>query len=235
MGAGTARTAAPEQLLKLAIVAVDIARVGIVDAMVDSGAMVSVVRKDFVQKLLKEENKTGGFILGFDKTRVPIFGEIQLTVRFGCKVVDLTRVKVVEQSVYPIILGAEWIEKGDVIIYASNGRLMAQVRTSDVNAALSTLINIPSFNPRQTEVDPKLNDLYTGVVLDQDPIDVSRNGSTDVVGHTPLLDRPQQTLYRPSETWNRGLEIIEEQLEEIESEKGMMDFLGAITLEESGK
>ena len=75
MGAGAARTIAPDRLPRLAIVTVDIARIGAVEAMVDSGAMVSVVRIDVVRKLLREENRVEEFIVGFDKTRVRVVGE----------------------------------------------------------------------------------------------------------------------------------------------------------------
>lgn len=72
MGSGAAQLQALEPLLKLAVVFVDVARIGVVAAMVDSGAMVSVVRKDVVLKLLREENRMGGFIVGFDKKQVEV-------------------------------------------------------------------------------------------------------------------------------------------------------------------
>lgn len=128
MGAG------PAQLLKLdprptklAVVTVNVARVGDVVAMVDSGAMVCVVRRDIVEKLLKEENLFGGFVVGFDKAKVAVVGEIPLTIRFGGQVVELRRVKVVKNSLYDMILGAEWIEKGNIVIFGDSGRLMARV------------------------------------------------------------------------------------------------------------
>ena len=136
MGAGAARTIAPDRLPRLAIVTVDIARIGAVEAMVDSGAMVSVVRIDVVRKLLREENRVEGFIVGFDKTRVRVVGEMELTVRFKCQVANLRRVKVVESSVYEMILGAEWIAKSNIVICAAEGRLVARVRTSVIDAAL---------------------------------------------------------------------------------------------------
>lgn len=73
---------------KLAVVTVNIARIGDVLAMVDSGSMVGVVRRHVVENLFKDENKLGGFVVGFDKGKVPIIGEMALTVRFGDHVVD---------------------------------------------------------------------------------------------------------------------------------------------------
>ena len=71
MGAGPAQLLIPgPQPTKLAVVTVSVARVGDVVAMVDSGAMVCVVRRDIVEKLLKEENLSGGFVIGFDRARV---------------------------------------------------------------------------------------------------------------------------------------------------------------------
>ncbi len=129
----------------------------------ESGAMVSVVRKDVVEKFLKEENKTGGFIIGFDKTRVQVLGEMELTVRFGCQVADLRRVKVVENSVYVMILGAEWIEKSNIIIFAVKGQLVAQVRTDIIDSALLTIKTPPLIEQNAANCKSPWKELITGV------------------------------------------------------------------------
>ena len=92
------------------MVTVNVARVGDVVAMVDSGAMVCVVRRDMV--------------------------DVALTVRYGDKVVDLRRVKVVESSLYDLILGTEWIEKGNVVIFGDSRRLSVHVLSDERRASL---------------------------------------------------------------------------------------------------
>ncbi|KZS20857.1 Uncharacterized protein APZ42_012348 [Daphnia magna] len=105
----------------LALIGVHIARVGPVEAMVDTGAMFSVIEKRMIQHLLKEEFLVGGTLLSFNKERVPIVGEIPLTVRFKDRVVDLQKVRVVEQALFPLILGVDWMGKSNVGVRPSPG------------------------------------------------------------------------------------------------------------------
>lgn len=42
--------------------------------------------------------------MGFDKEKVPLIDEMALTVRFGDQVVDLQKVKVVDNCQYDMIL-----------------------------------------------------------------------------------------------------------------------------------
>ena len=135
MGAGPARPSIilVPQPTKLAIVTVNVAQVGD-DAMVDSGNMVSVIRKDVVVKILSEENKFGIHVVVFDRMKVPVIGEIALTVRFEGRTEDLQRVKVDENSLCDLIL---WSRK-EMVIYAENGRLLAHVRPR----ALDVLVSI---------------------------------------------------------------------------------------------
>lgn len=98
----------------LALIEVHVARVGPVKAMVDTGAMYSVIETKMVQHLLKDEHLTGGTLLSFNKERVAVVGEISLTIRFKDRVVDLHKVRVVEQSLFPLILGVDWMGKSNV-------------------------------------------------------------------------------------------------------------------------
>ena len=141
MGAGPARSSviSVPHPTKLAMVSVNVAQVGDVHAMVDSGAMVSGVRKDIVESILKEENKFGGHVVGFDKIKVPVVGEMALSVRFEGVAAELKRVKIVENSLYDMILGAEWLEKGRIIVYAEDGRLTAHVRPHGLDLSLKKL------------------------------------------------------------------------------------------------
>ncbi|KZS03826.1 Histone-lysine N-methyltransferase NSD2-like protein [Daphnia magna] len=104
----------------LALIEVHIARVGPVKAMVDTGAMFSVIEKKMIQHLLKEEFLVGGTLLSFNKERVPIVGEIPLTVRFKDRVVDLQKVRVVEQALFPLILGVDWMGESNVGVRPSH-------------------------------------------------------------------------------------------------------------------
>ncbi|KAK4021403.1 hypothetical protein OUZ56_003320 [Daphnia magna] len=59
-------------------------------------------------------DRMGGTLLSFNKERAPIVGEISLTVRFKDRVVDLQKVKVVDQALFPLILGVDWMGKSNV-------------------------------------------------------------------------------------------------------------------------
>lgn len=92
--------------------------------MVDTGAMIHVVRRDIIQGTFQLENQIVALLSGLIK-RVPVLGEVALTVRYGNMVVDLPRVKVVEESVCDLILGTEWIKKSNIIIFAVEEQLVS--------------------------------------------------------------------------------------------------------------
>ena len=244
MGAGPAQLLIPgPQPTKLAVVTVSVARVGDVVAMVDSGAMVCVVRRDIVEKLLKEENLSGGFVIGFDRARVPVVGNIALTVRFGGRAVELRHVKVVETSLYSMILGAEWIEKGEVVIFGDSGRLTARVLSEEQRGSL-----MEGAKDREVRDYVQPNCLLTGLIAEteasssfcvpaislenQKPVNVCPVAAPipSSTGLRLLLERPSQ-VYRPLRGLSPQLDPISEDLStELEITSDDQHFLGVISL-----
>ncbi len=229
MGAGPARSTIEPvpQPTQLAMVTVNIAQVGSVDAMVDSGAMVSVIRRNVVENILKEENKIGGHVVSFDRMKVPVIGEMTLSVRFEGVLAELRRVKIVEHSLYDMILGAEWVEKSNVIIYSDAGRLLARVRPQNFN--LPTL----KLNPN----DPLIKDscsavaslVVSGLVADGDAQQVV---FPTAPGRCLQSDWPVSVAPRSERcsTYPRTLEPIAEEVPETSLPDEYLDFLGSISL-----
>lgn len=215
------------------MVTVNIALVGDVNAMVDSGAMVCVIRKDVVAKILKEENKFGGHVIGFDRIKVPVVGEISLSVRFEGRTAELQRVKVVENSIYDMILGAEWVEKGRVIIYAEGGRLLAHVRPPALDRTL----------PAPGESDSSVQNsrlsvaslIVPGLVADIDKRSVRTHPPAkkeEVPGLGLELDWPVLPPYRREycSAYRRTLDPIMEEALESATPDVFQNFLVSITL-----
>ena len=238
MGAGPARSSviSVPHPTKLAMVSVNVAQVGDVHAMVDSGAMVSVVRKDIVESILKEENKFGGYVVGFDKIKVPVVGEIALSVQFEGVAAELKRVKIVENSLYDMILGAEWLEKGRIIVYAEDGRLTAHVRPHGLDFSLKKLDT--SEPPIQDSCAAVSISMVPGLVADDD----FQNDSflaTSSVREIPALglglqsDWPVFGASRNSRcsTYQRTLDPIVEEVPESSLPDSFGSFLGSIFLD----
>lgn len=61
----------------------------------------------------------GGTLLGFNKERVSIAGEIPLTIRLKGQVENLQKVRVVDQALFPLILGVDWMGESNVGVRAS--------------------------------------------------------------------------------------------------------------------
>ena len=63
------------------------------------------MKKFTVRRLSKIE-----YLIAVDGTRLHVLGYVDLSVRFKESVVELKRVKVVQESPYPLILGLDWLK-----------------------------------------------------------------------------------------------------------------------------
>ncbi len=92
--------------------------------MVDSGSQCCVIRRRAVQHLMTDENHSTGYLVTFDNTRAPIAGIIALTVRYKDSVVNLPRVRVVEDMVHDMILGEDWLLASGFFVGSDGERLV---------------------------------------------------------------------------------------------------------------
>lgn len=105
-----------------AIIPTSIARVGNVDAIVDSAAQCSIITADLAQDLVLEEPRSSERLVTFDRQRSVTLGIVRLTVRFKESVVELHRVRVVPVSVHQVILGLDWMNATQAIMqFTPNG------------------------------------------------------------------------------------------------------------------
>lgn len=103
------------------------------DSLVDTGAKRSVI--DFTE--LKDRNtfiirKSSTPWIAVDQQLLPVMGEVTLSVRFQGAVVDLDNVLVMENLVYPLILGADWIAKGNISIRFNDGEWIVERHPTSV-------------------------------------------------------------------------------------------------------
>ena len=146
-----------------------------------------------------------------------------MTVRFKHKVVNLRRVKVVENSVYDLILGAEWIAKCDIVICAAAGRLVAQVQNDAIDVAL--------LGPHQPG-----KKVVTGVKMVRNtPVDARHTsaGRAGANGRAPSLGWPSHTLCRPSRGQKQEMSTIAGEPSKLQCLESPLDFLGAVTVDKA--
>lgn len=110
------------------VIEVDVFRVGLVKAMVDSGAKNSVIRADLIRGRsvfdLRVASRTWRTL---DYQILPLVGETSLVVRFGGAVTDLNQVLVMENAIFPMVLGMDWIERSGAVICVKEGVAIVEV------------------------------------------------------------------------------------------------------------
>ncbi|KAK4028313.1 hypothetical protein OUZ56_017593 [Daphnia magna] len=100
---------------------------GEIEALVDSGACVSIIRLQDVETLGFEimplDEK---FLRMADQSVTRCYGTVEFNVRFDEVEVELKTVYVLRDSVSPLILGADWLIESGVSVQAENGHLTAR-------------------------------------------------------------------------------------------------------------
>lgn len=100
---------------------------GEIEALVDSGACVSIIRLQDVETLGFEimplDDK---FLRMADQSVTRCYGTVEFNVRFDEVEVELKTVYVLRDSVSPLILGADWLIESGVSVQAENGHLTAR-------------------------------------------------------------------------------------------------------------
>ena len=101
-----------------------------IEALVDCGACVSVIRFDLVTSLqLVVSPLNSGNLNAVDGHDVVCRGTVQLTVEFEGQMVTLDKVYVIERSIFPLLLGADWILSSKVLVFGEGGRLVVRAPT----------------------------------------------------------------------------------------------------------
>ncbi len=88
----------------LPMITASIARVGSLSTAVSSASEYSVIGATFVRNLTVRRPKAINYLVNVDGTQLHVLGYVDLSVRFKESVVELKRVKVVKESIYPLIL-----------------------------------------------------------------------------------------------------------------------------------
>ena len=106
--------------------------VGDVKGMADSGAKVTVIREELVDHLSSHYTGASGVLLTFNQVRVSQVGHLALSVRYLDTVAELRKVRVVKDSIYPLILGRDWFKATGAFVGFENGdHLGSLVRADD--------------------------------------------------------------------------------------------------------
>ena len=105
---------APNNIVTLSVnspvIAVDVFRISTTNDMVDTGAKTSVICQSFLSGRTAFAIRPPVFYRNIDGSAASnVVGETSITVRYQDVLIDLYRVAVVKSSIYPLILGIEWI------------------------------------------------------------------------------------------------------------------------------
>ncbi|KAI9555914.1 enzymatic polyprotein [Daphnia sinensis] len=101
----------------------DVFRIGGLRAMVDSGAKHSAISEETLTDRTAFPIRPPSNYRFLDGSPVDnVVGEISLTVRYQGTIVDLPKVAVLRNMMYPLVLGVEWIVKSGVTIKGVDGR-----------------------------------------------------------------------------------------------------------------
>lgn len=108
------------------MVRLDVFRIG--EVLVDTGATTTVVSEELVQGSstfnLRPSTLNWKSVVG---TSLPVVGELSMLLRYKEKLVDLKRVVVIKNTVYPLILGVDWIVASGAEINARDGKLTIEI------------------------------------------------------------------------------------------------------------
>ena len=105
---------APNNIVTLSVnspvIAVDVFRISTTNDMVDTGAKTSVICQSLLSGRTAFAIRPPVFYRNIDGSAASnVVGETPITVRYKGVLTDLYRVAVVKSSIYPLILGIEWI------------------------------------------------------------------------------------------------------------------------------
>ncbi len=145
----------------LATIIINIARVGDIEGMADSGAVCTVIREDVVAHLAHMFFGGGNYLITFEGDKVRAVGEIALSVRYLNTVTEMKRVRVVKNSLYPVILGEDWFAatrafvghngtRMEVFLQRPLGLISESEARSEANAATITRTSLTSVKPKES-------------------------------------------------------------------------------------
>ena len=96
--------------------------------MVDTGAKNSIISEEILRgRSAFQIRPSESAWCSVNRQNLPAHGETSLSVRFKDSIVDLKRVVVMRDVMYPLVLGVDWITTSGVIISTRNGQLMVDV------------------------------------------------------------------------------------------------------------
>lgn len=143
---------------------VDVARVGWVQALVDTGACVSMIREGQLPSTMKWMIKPWGKQALCDAGGGPLVqcGSLSLSIRYKETVVEVPHVAVVRECAYPMLLGRDFLKRARAIVNCGTGEL--QCSSESISARTS-------FSPRSSvvlesipeEIEPE-GESFEGVV-----------------------------------------------------------------------
>ena len=145
---------------------VNIKEIGDVEGMVDTGAKITGISLDSLSEDTKIRPPTRNYLTVDGNYITNVVGETDLTVTFQGRDVGLKNVAVFETMVYPLVLGIDWITKGNIIISGRQGGALVSVNNPIVTEGLP--LNTPTATRFSLEgVMKKLEDMKAAL---NDPI-----------------------------------------------------------------
>lgn len=111
----------------LPIITVNIERIGMVVALVDSGASASAIRRSLAKKLNECVGPSVRF-RGWDSKTVAIDSFVNMEVTWKGRKTEVKRVASVKHPPFPLILGADWIVDSKTDLIVTEGKIVPVVQ-----------------------------------------------------------------------------------------------------------
>ena len=160
------------------ILPVNIARLGARDALYDTGANCSIIKLSAAEGLTIRRTEGLDYILGAGGVKIAIIGETSMTVRFRNSVVDLKRVRVMEDCSFDVILGLDWISRSGVLPVIRDKQMVG----------FKTPSLVPHFEKKDRQSGPEEEALPTPSQCVEKPFEEEEQNDDGLIDDVAHLD-----------------------------------------------
>ena len=187
---------------------VKVKEIGSIEGMVDTGAKTTGVSLGYLNDEAEIRASTKTYLTVDGNHITNVVGETDLTVTFQGKDVWLPNVAVFKEMVYPLVLGIDWITRGNIVIIGREGGALVSVSNQVITEKLpsdnGTSVKeefVPAEFTRYTieDVKRKFEEMEA---LSEDNEEVEENATPELVQDSaPLQGIGSETVFDVARTF----------------------------------
>ena len=187
---------------------VKVKEIGSIEGMVDTGAKTTGVSLGYLNDEAEIRASTKTYLTVDGNHITNVVGETDLTVTFQGKDVWLPNVAVFKEMVYPLVLGIDWITRGNIVIIGREGGALVSVSNQVITEKLpsdnGTSVKeefVPAEFTRYTieDVKRKFEEMEA---LSEDNEEVEENATPELVQDSaPLQGIGSETVFDEARTF----------------------------------